>query len=117
MAGPHSTEYPPGTKLWRSPAFVTQFWLSRSWFGARFLFFNSLDDGEKYKTKVVGNSSSYCLLLTFPPLGLTKTETAVKTAPRVPKLGYDGGRAPQFSAWGTLATSETGMVCSMGLFP
>ena len=32
------------------------------------------------------------LFHTFPPL--TKTETVAKTAPRAPKLGYKGGRAP-----------------------
>ena len=36
------------------------------------------------------------LFHTFPPLmifyvGLTKMETAAKTAPRVPKLGFKGG--------------------------
>ena len=34
--------------------------------------------------------------------GLTKTEMAAKTAPRVPKLGYKGGRVPQLIARGTL---------------
>ena len=44
------------------------------------------------------------LFHTFPPL--TKTETVAKTAPRAPKLGYKGGRAPQSSARGTLGTSR-----------
>ena len=42
---------------------------------------------------------------------VTKTETGAETAPRMPKLGYKGGRAPQLSARGTLATSGAGVVC------
>ena len=58
------------------------------------------------------------LFHTFPPLmifyvGLTKMETAAKTAPRVPKLGFKGGLAPQLSAWGTLTMSGAGVVCHM----
>ena len=45
-AGPRRCECPPGTKLWRSPAFVTQ---------------------EKYETKFVGNGSSYCFVSYFSP--------------------------------------------------
>ena len=34
-AGPRRSECPPGTMLWRPPAFVTQFWHTRSGFGCR----------------------------------------------------------------------------------
>ena len=36
-----------------------------------------------------------------------------KTAPRGPKLGYKGGRAPQLSARGTHAASGAGVVFHM----
>ena len=52
-------------------------------------------------------------------VGLKKTETAVKTAPRGPKLGYEGGRAPQLSALGTLATATRpawSVICLIILF-
>ena len=50
------------------------------------------------------------LFHTFPRM------TAAKTTPRVPKLGYKGGRAPQHSARGTLATSGAGVVCHIWSF-
>ena len=86
-AGPLRSECPPGTKLWRPPAFVTQFWHLRSGFGTRFRFarltkLNS-SEREKYETKVVGNGSSYYFVSYFSPLrmffGLTKTEMDAKT--------------------------------------
>ena len=64
--------------------------------------------------KIVENDSSYSFVSYFSVVffGLSKTETAAKTAHRVPKLGYKGGRAPQLSAWGTLALlSVAGVVC------
>ena len=70
-AGPLRSECPPGTKLWRPPAFVTQFWHLRSGFGTRFRFarltkLNS-SEREKYETKVVGNGSSYYFVSYFSP--------------------------------------------------
>ena len=70
-AGPLRSECPPGTKLWRPPAFVTQFWHLRSGFGARFRFarptkLNS-SEGKKYETKGVGNGSTYCFVSYFSP--------------------------------------------------
>ena len=44
---------------------------------------------------------SFPLLMSFF-VGLIKTETAAKPAPRVPKLCLNGGgRKPHLSAWGT----------------
>ena len=72
--------------MWRPPAFATQF-CTRGAVSADFSIF--------YKTpqKVAEMVQVTDLFHTFPPLmfffvGLTKTETAAKTAPRVPKLGY-----------------------------
>ena len=69
----------------------------------------------KTKKKVLEMVQVTVLFHTFPPLmisfvGLARTETAAKTAPRVPKLAYVGERALQLSAWGTLATSGAGVV-------
>ena len=41
----------------------------------------------------------------------TKTETAAKTAPQVPKLGYFDGRVPKLSSRVTLSMSVAGVVC------
>ena len=89
-AGPRRCECPPGTKLWRSPAFETQ---------------------ESMKQKLLETVQVTALFHTFLPLkiffGLTKTETAP------PKQGYKGGRAPQPSAWGTLAKLRHGPAWSV----
>ena len=55
-----------GTKLWRLPVEVTQFWRLRSSFDARFLkdqknYIDQEEAGEKSETKVGGNDASYCL--------------------------------------------------------
>ena len=57
------------------------------------------------------------LFYTFPFLlilfcfDITKTEMASKTTPRVPKLGYKGGRVPHLSTRVTLVPSGAGVVC------
>ena len=63
----------PGTKLWRPPVAVTQFWRPRSGFGARFRFC-------KTPQKML-----QMLLL---------QKTGAKTAPLAQKLVYFDGRAP-----------------------
>ena len=44
-------------------------------------------------------------------LGPTIMETAAKTTPQVPKLGYRGGRVTQLSARVTLVPSRPSAVC------
>ena len=46
-------------------------------------------------------------------IDLTKNEAGAKSAPQAPKLGYKGGRVPQLSAPGTLASSGANVVCYM----
>ena len=41
-AGDRRSVVNPGTKLWRPPVEITQFWRPRSCFGARFRFFLNL---------------------------------------------------------------------------
>ena len=71
--------------------------------------------GEKYETKVAGNSSIKLLvcfiLINLILFGLSKTETGAKTAPGVPKLGYIDGRVPKLSSRVTLATPGAGVFC------
>ena len=73
-AGPRCSECPPGTKLWRPPAFLTK-----------------KSSEAKSMEKIISSSfifRSYKKIM----------DKAPKTAPRVPKLGYTGGWAPQLSA-------------------
>ena len=54
-----------GTKLWRPPVEVTQFWCPGTGFGAFFLYdqkdYIDREAWEFFETKVIGNGSSYCL--------------------------------------------------------
>ena len=72
----------------------------------------NLQRGKSMKQNSNLNHFQQLLFHTFPPHMnlITKTEWGAKTAPRVPKLGYKGGRVPQLSVRGTLATSGAGVV-------
>ena len=59
-SGPRRREFHPRTNCWPPPIEVTQFWHSRSSFGAQKAKKDYIypEAGEKYETKVVGNGSS-----------------------------------------------------------
>ena len=63
QAGPRRCECHPGTNFWHPPINVTPFWHPRRGFGALFLEGQKrlywARGGGNYKTKVVGNGSSY----------------------------------------------------------
>ena len=91
-AGPRRSECPPGTKLWsQRRAFVTQFWHTRS---TRFRFCK--------KKKWLEMVQVIVLIHTFPLWrfflsykngnGRQNRSSGAKTSPRLPKLGYKGGR-------------------------
>ena len=111
--GSRCCECHPGTKFWHLPVEVTKFWRP----------FPFLKDQTKINSSVWNSTATwtisniFCFII-FPSLlinifflGLQKT--VVKTAPRVPILGYFDGRVPKVSSRVTLATSGAGVVCHM----
>ena len=104
-AGPRRrSECPPGTKLWRLPAFVTQFWHPRSGHICKTNNNKKSSERERHET-----------IQELEPLPATFFCWVGSGRVPWPKLGYKGWRAPQLSARGTLATSGAGLVCHVYL--
>ena len=113
----------PGTKLWRPPVEVTQFWRLKSGFGARFLY----DQKRLYWSRgglIVWNKSCWkwfkllfgFILMNLFLFGFTKTKTGAKTAPRAPKLSYFDGQGPQLSARVNHGTPAAGVISHILFF-
>ena len=107
----------PETNFLHPPIGITQFWYQRSCFAARFCKakkdYIGQEAGESMNQKLLEMVQVTVLYHTddFILFGLSKTETAAKTAPRVPKLGDFDGRVPKLSFHVTLAKSGAGVVC------
>ena len=100
---------PPGTKMWRPPAFVTQFWHPRCGFGGRFRFCktkkqknNKRGKSMKQNRKLTISENIFFTIRKRPPKPILVCQNCSSGT----KTGL------QRRAWGTLATSGAGVFLS-----
>ena len=100
----------PGTKLWRPPVEVTQFWRPRRSFGASFRFCKTKQNKFiSMKPNINSNHFQQLLFHTIPP-PLDQYNLFWSYIKRAPKLSYFNGRASQLTARVDHGTPSNGVI-------